>query len=205
MDEQNDKLLSEIEIGELNAAISKLKRGKSPGSDGFTSEWYKTIKDILSPVLLRTFNWVLKKKEIPASGRYAIISVIPKDGKEKLDCSNYRPISVLNIDYKLFTTVLSKRIENILPDLIHFDQTGFVRQRQTQDNIRRSLHIIDKIVEQGTETAIISLDAEKAFDSVTWMFLYKVLERFGFHKSIIEVFEALYDKPSAKIKMCVKM
>ena len=199
--EQNDKLLSEIKIEELNAVISKLKTGKSPGADGFTSEWYRTMKEALAPVLLRTFNWVLKKKEIPASWRHAIISVLPKDGKDKLECSNYRPISILNIDYKLFTTVLSKRIENILPELIHLDQTGFVKQRQTQDNIRRTLHIIDRIIEQGIETAIISLDAEKAFDSVRWSFLYKVLEKFGFHKSIIEVFEALYDKPSAKIKI----
>ena len=48
---------------------------------------------------------------------------------------------------------------------------------------------------------LISLDAEKAFDSVRWSFLYKVLEKFGFHKSIIDTFQALYDSPSARIKV----
>ncbi len=130
-----------------------------------------------------------------------MISVIPKDGKDKLDCGNYRPISVLNVDYKLLTSILSKRIESILPELIHSDQTGFIRQRQTQDNIRRTLLIIRHITQQEIESAIISLDAEKAFDSVRWLFLYKVLSKFGFHKSIIEIFKALYGKPSAWIKI----
>lgn len=77
---------------------------------------------------------------------------------------------------------------NILPELIHLDQTGFIRQRQIQDNIMRTLHIIRYVAQQ---------EIEKAFDS----FWYKVLSTFGFHKSIIETFEALCGKPSARIKI----
>ncbi len=79
--EQNDKLISEIQIGELYAAISKLKTGKSPGTDGFTSEWYRSMREQLAPALLKAFNWVLQKKEIPTSRRNAIISVYQKTGK----------------------------------------------------------------------------------------------------------------------------
>lgn len=130
-----------------------------------------------------------------------IISVIPKDRKDKTECGNYRPISVLNVDYKLFTSILSKRIENILPELVHLDQTGFIRQRPTQDSVRRTLHIIRHITQHNIESAILSLDAEKAFDSVKWSFLYKVLAKFGFHRSIIDTFRTLYERPSARIKI----
>ena len=164
-EEQNERLISEITTEELQAAISRLKANKSPGTDGFTSEWYKVLRESLVPTLLSTFNWILKEGEIPISWREAIISVIPKEGKDKLECGSYRPISVLNVDYKLFTSILARRIENILPELIHLDQTGFIRQRQTQDNIRRSLHIIRHIVENKEEAILIGLDAEKAFDS----------------------------------------
>lgn len=50
------------------------------------------------------------------------------------DCTNYRPISLLNQDYKIFTSVLARRLENILPDIINLDQTGFVKRRKTRDN-----------------------------------------------------------------------
>lgn len=118
-----------------------------------------------------------------------------------MECGNYRPISILNIDYKLFTSILTKRLESILPELIHKDQTGFIKQRQTQDNIRRSLHIMRQATQQNLETLIISLDAEKAFDSMRWTFLYKVLAKFGFHATIIDTFAALYDRPTARIKI----
>lgn len=138
------------------------------------------------PLLNNAFNWVLKEGDIPNSWREAYISVIPKEGKDKMECSNYRPVSVLNQDYRLFTTILARRLETILPDIIHQDQTGFIKQRQTQDNIRRTLHVMQNIIEKRIEAIILGLDAEKAFDSIRWDFLYMVLERFGFHATFVQ-------------------
>lgn len=83
--DQNRVLMANVSMGGLQKAISRLNPNKSPGSDAFTAEWYKTFCDSLSPVLLRTFNWVLEKGEIPPSWREAIIAVIPKEGKDKTD------------------------------------------------------------------------------------------------------------------------
>lgn len=77
----------------------------------------------------------LKGGETPVSWNQAIISVIPKVGKERTGCSSYRPISVLNINYRLFASIIAKRLENIIPDSIDTDQTGFIKNRQTQDNV----------------------------------------------------------------------
>lgn len=81
------------------------------------------------------------------------------------------------------------------------DQTGFVQSRQTHDNIRRSLQIIRHINQNKIQAMLISLDAEKAFDSVRWKFLFNVMENFGFSQVIIKTLEALYSRPSARLKI----
>lgn len=108
---------------------------------------------------------------------------------------------MLNQDYKIFTHILAKRIEGLLPQIISLDQTGFIRQRQTQDNIRRTLHVVSHIIEQDLEAVLVGLDAEKAFDCVNWSFLFRVLDEFGFHNSFIKTIEALYDNPRARLKI----
>lgn len=200
-EDQNEKMIAEISEVELKKAISRLKSNKSPGSDGYTAEWYKELKYELIPVLLPTLNWVLREAQTPPSWKEAIITAIPKEGKDKIECGSYRPISVLNIDYRLFTAIMARRMEEFLPELIHNDQTGFIRNRQTQDNIRRTLHIINSIHNNKTEAVLISVDAEKAFDSVNWDFLYRVLHKFGLHSIIIKTIEALYTNPTARIKI----
>ena len=139
--EQNKALIADITEIDVNTAIARLKPHKSPGSDGFTAEWNKSFKEQLVPKLCQIYNRALKKGEIPPSWKQAIISVIPKEGKDSLDCKQFRPISVLNLDYKIYMSILARRIERLLPSLIHLDQTGFIHGRQTQDSLRRTLHI----------------------------------------------------------------
>lgn len=94
--EINDKLVSPITMEEIGKAISSLSSNKSPGTDGFPPEWYKSMREHLLPLLETCLNDILK--EGPPSWREAFISVIPKEGKDRMDCKGYRPISVLNTD-----------------------------------------------------------------------------------------------------------
>lgn len=105
-----------------------------------------------------------------------MISLIPKESKNKENCETFRPISVLNVDYKLLTSIVSRRIEDFLPDLIHENQTGFIKGRQTQDNIRQTLHVIEQ-ANKHLAAALMRFDGEEAFDRVSWTFLYALLER----------------------------
>lgn len=139
---QNELVIQEITEKEIDSAISNLKTNKVPGGDGYPAEWYKTFRELLKPMLLKCFNYVLKGGETPVSWKQAVISVIPKAGKDKTECGSYRPISVLNIDYRIYASIIAKRLENIIPDLIDTDQTGFVKNRQTHDNVRRAFFFV---------------------------------------------------------------
>lgn len=107
----------------------------------------------------------------------------------------------MNVDYKLFTSIISKRLEVNLLDLIHEDHTGIIKGRQTHDSIRRTLHIIEEAKNQKLSMALVSLDAEKAFDRVSWPFLYKVLECLGFNNKFIKCIQSLYSNPVARLKI----
>ena len=97
-----------------------------------------------------------------------LISLIPKKSKDKTILENLRPISLLNVDYKILTKVIAKRIENVLPTLINPDQTGYAKGRYIGENIRLIydlMHYTDKTNQKGIA---IFLDFKKAFDSIEW-------------------------------------
>ena len=101
--------------------------------------------------------------------------MIPKPGRDKELCGSYRPISILNVDYKIYTKIIAKRLANIADKMLDFDQAGFIINRQTHDNVRRTVHIVDQAQRTKTSTLLVSIDAEAAYDRVNWRFLYAVL------------------------------
>lgn len=149
------------------------------------------MRESLIPAMKTTFNHVLNTGMTPPSWREAVITLIPKEGKDKTECENYRAISVLNQDYKIFTRIIAKRTEEILPQIISLDQTGLNPRRQTQDNIRRTLHLIEQITGTQQQVVCLGLDAEKAFDRVNWDFLHKILNKFRIHEKCVKTIQAL--------------
>lgn len=127
--------------------------------------------------------------------RQASISLIPKPGRDHFQMGDYRPLSILNMDYKIFAKVLVMRIEKVIPSLIHVDQAGFIT-----NNMSRLFQIMHT-AETSLHLAIaVSLDVEKAFDQVEWKYQFFDLPKYGFGPMIVNWIRALYYKPTATVK-----
>ncbi|KAA0701525.1 LINE-1 reverse transcriptase -like protein [Triplophysa tibetana] len=195
-----EQLEGPITIDELKRATFSMQSGKCPGPDGFPTEFYKTFCDRLAPVLIEMFNESLTLSKLPQTLNQASISLLLKKNKDPLSCSSYRPISLLSVDVKLLSKLLALRLESVLPLIISPDQTGFVQNRHGFFNLRRLLNVVyNPSTSMGPE-AVISLDAEKAFDRVEWNYLFYALERFGFGQEFISWIKLLYSSPVASVR-----
>lgn len=185
---------------EVKSAIKALSTGKTPGEDGYSVEFYKTFQDTLAPFLTMLYNDIISKQSMPMTMRSAIISLIPKPGKDHTQMSNFRPLSLLNNDYQLFAKILAIRLEKVIPTLVHLDQVGFIRGRLASNNMRRLLHVMSRASSLQHPAVAISLDAEKAFDRIEWPFLFHVLSKFGFGPICMQWIKAMYYEPTARVK-----
>lgn len=128
-----------------------------------------------------------------------IIKVLHKKNKDPLKCLSFRPISLLNSDYKLISKALANRLSKHWPKLINSDQTGFIQKRSSASNFCRFFNIIHLATSRAEPSIAITLDAEKAFDRLEWPYLFRVLARFGCDPSFINWISMLYKKPQARI------
>ena len=119
--------MKDISKEECKKEIEMFENGKTPGNDGIPIEFYKTLWDILSDQLVDVFNFSFQLEEMTTSQRQAIITLIDKKGKDRSYLENWRPISLVNVDAKIASKVIANRIKCCLPDIIHHNQTGFIK------------------------------------------------------------------------------
>uniref|UniRef100_A0A803K2X3 Reverse transcriptase domain-containing protein n=1 Tax=Xenopus tropicalis TaxID=8364 RepID=A0A803K2X3_XENTR len=200
---ENDlETLNKVITGEeLAHALKNMANGKTPGPDGLTYKYYKMYAHILSPYLLRLYNEYLSGTPIPASNLTSFLSLIPKAGKDNTQCSNYRPIALLNSDLKLFSKILANRLAPLLTKMIHKDQVGFILGCQAGDNTRRTIDLIEIINRKSLPSLLLSLDAEKAFDRLQWPYLFTLLKHLNLSGPFLTALYSLYNNPRTSLKL----
>ena len=126
-------------------------------------------------MFIRSLNFSWKEGVLTNSQRQGIITVLLKPNKDYLKITNYRPITLLNVDYKIISKVINTRMQKTLSQLIHPDQNGFQKNRNISNNIRLTFDVIDYVNHPNIPGAILSLDIQKAFDSIDWLFVKGML------------------------------
>ena len=168
--EGNDLILDEVEQNlcegpltetECLESLKSMESNKSPGSDGLPAEFYKVFwKDIKCP-LLNALNYAYSKGLLSITQRRGLITLIPKKNKPTNLMKNWRPITLLNCDYKIATKCIASRIKKVLPKLINNDQTGFMKNRFIGENIRLIDSIINYASAEQIEGLLLLLTSKK--------------------------------------------
>ena len=194
-----EKCEGEIGTSESKVAIDKMKKNKSPGLDGISIEFYKKFWPLIGNLLVKVFNSSYENGILTESQRVAVFTLIFKKGDD-CDLSNYRPISLTNVDYRIMAFVLAARLQCVLDSLISHDQTAYIKNRYMRYNIRLTEVVIDNFDKLQMNGVMFFADFQKAFDSLDWNFRFSTLDFFNFGPSFKDWIRTLYASPVGKVK-----
>ena len=121
--------------------------------------------------LIDSFNSAYNTGEMSISQRRGVITLVPKEDSDRELLNNWRPITLLNLDYKIVSKIIARRIEKVLPLLVCSDQSGFVKGRYIGQNITLINDILEQTKLQDIPGVPLQLDFQKAFDTIEWKFI----------------------------------
>ena len=184
--EDKDMLNLPISLEEIEIVVRQMKRQKCPGLDGLPIEFYQKFLPEIKHTLHSVYQKAVSEGKLNKSARQGVISLLPKPNKDLSLLKNWRPLTMLCCDYKIFTKILGNRIQVVLPQIISEDQKGFMKGRNITDNLLELQSIIDYYTNKNKPAFIISVDMEKAFDKSELNILYAILRKFGFGEQFIQ-------------------
>lgn len=224
-DDQMESLGELITQEQVEIALQKGQNQKSAGLDGVTYELWKRIhmkckeneqqrekqpeytpeNDKIQPKfnLIKMLTDVFNDIElygVDESTGFSDGWMCPLYKKnDRNEIANYRPLTMLNTNYKILTKVLAMKLANIAPKLLHVSQAGFVPGRKITDQTK----LIEAMIEYAEATEqnglIIALDQEKAYDKIAHDYLWEMLRAFNIHENFISTVKALYEHAQTRV------
>ena len=189
--EDKNKCEGLLTLEECKDAVFKMCLNKSPGTDGLTVEFYRKFWDAISCTVCGALNFSYENDKLSTTQRRGIINLLYKKG-ERENLTNWRPITLLNVDYKIAAHVLANRMQSVISSVINHDQKGYIHGRFAGESIRLIEDLLEYTNINNKKGALIFIDFEKAFDSVDRNFMLKSLKYFGFGKEFIHWVEVMY-------------
>jgi exonuclease III len=168
----------EITVAEVAAALKRARPGKAPGPDGLPVEVYRRAGACLRPLLARLFTAVGRVQRLPTGFLHGAVTCLYKAG-DAADPANYRPITLLNTDYRLWAKVLANRLLPVAAEVVSPSQTAFLKGRSIGDNVHL-LQLAPHVLAAERRAALVAfLDIRKAYDTLSRPFLAAVLGAAG--------------------------
>ena len=199
-DDQKQFLDSDITRDEIFKSLNEMSKNKSPGGDGITVSFYCKFFHHFGEILEKVFKAIENEKRMSRSMRHGIITLIYKNKGEKNILKNYRPISLLAVDYKILARIMANRLKLVLPSIISEFQTCCIIGRDIADTTASIRDVIELIEQDNLEGYLIKVDQQNAFDRVDHKYLFYILEKFGFGQKFIDWMKIFYTDIFSSVK-----
>ena len=199
-EEDRQTLDSKIELPEVSLALKELANNKCPGTDGLPADLYKMFWSKIKLIYFEALQQIVEDSCMHLTARQGILSLMEKPGKSHpLKLTGWRPLTLLNVDGKIYTKIMAMRLQKMFPKIIHHTQTGFVKGRMASESILKLQQIIDKCNETRQDGIIISFDFYKAFDCLEWESIFAALKAFNFGEEYIKMVQPIFSNPQTFI------
>ena len=157
-DDHKQILDQPITKNELYNTLISMNSNKTPGVDGLPTEFYISFWPDICDLLINSYNFSMDNGIISKSQRNGVICLLLKKNEDPLYVINYRPISLLTVDYKIFAKTLANRMKKYLGGIINSNQSGFIKGRNIGNNICLIMDIIEYTDAEQIPGAILLLD-----------------------------------------------
>lgn len=209
---QKEELSEQTTTTDIKEAIRKTKKGKAAGLDGIPYEFWDTLRKTHESTNTKnkpTFNCLellrmayndIEKHGTSNKTGFAEGWMCPLYKKgDRREAANYRPITLLNTDYKIYTRILTTKLAPAAQTLIHANQAGFIPGRHIEDQTQTCRTLIDYAEAMEENGVIIALDQEKAYDKIDHKYLWLVLKAFGLPEKFIQTIKHLYQNATTVV------
>ena len=198
-EQESHGLEHDITLEECYTVLKNMKNNKSPGSDGFTVEFYRYFWTELKHPMIRSFQDAFKNGLLSDSQRLGIITCLPKPGKAKEYIKNWRPVTLLNVDYKILSGIIANRMKGQLDSLISESQKGFINGRYIGECTRLVSDLIYNMRKRRIAGIILLIDFEKAFDTLDHAFIERTLRYFNFGNNMCKWVKTFYSNIASSV------
>ena len=156
-------MVKDVTLEEVEEAIKDAKTNKSPGMDGLSYELYKKCQNSLAPMLTEVINFQLSNDYLVPSNKIGATRLASKVADNVVPTlEELRPITLLNVDYRVMTRILSKRLSKVLPQVIKSVQSCAVEGSNICTSACNLLSFLEAVKKDGRKAAILSMDLFKA-------------------------------------------
>ena len=167
---------AQVSEAEVLTAVKHSKPGKAPGLDGLPVELYRKCSSTMVPLLSNLYTAIGLAGQVPLGFLDGVVVTPPKPG-DSTDPNNYRPLTLLNTDYRILAKVLSTRFRAVQHHIVEPEQSGFMPGRHIGDNILLN-QLLPMAVGPASSAVVVHVDYYKAYDTVIRAFLFAVLQAF---------------------------